>query len=81
MNLCNYSKIEEYNEIEEYSKELAVASYKFRLTPGERPWEDLMISPLGDIWDLKSWVEMFARLEDDIWQVERNTGTTPQEEG
>ncbi|XP_057459275.1 uncharacterized protein LOC130749938 [Actinidia eriantha] len=43
----NYNKRywETYNEIEECSEELVVASYKLRLTPGERHWENLMLNP------------------------------------
>ena len=65
-----------YNEIEEYSKELAVASYKLGLTPRERLWEDLMLSLSADLRDLMSQVKMFAWLEDDVRKVEPTTDTT-----
>ena len=55
-----------YNKIEECLEELAVVSYKLGLTFRERLWEDLVLNPLTDLWDLKSRVEMFARLEDDV---------------
>ncbi|GFS32006.1 hypothetical protein Acr_00g0020340 [Actinidia rufa] len=47
---------ETYNEIEECSKELVVASYKLGLTPGKRLWENLTLNPLTDLWDLMSQV-------------------------
>ncbi|GFZ05532.1 hypothetical protein Acr_17g0011040 [Actinidia rufa] len=63
--LHKYNKCywETYNEIKECSEELAVASYKFGLTPGERLWKYLMLSPLTDLWDLMSLDEMFAWLK------------------
>ncbi|GFY93944.1 hypothetical protein Acr_09g0003900 [Actinidia rufa] len=82
-SLHNYNKHywETYNEIEEYSKALAVVSYKVGLTPGERIWKDLSLSPSVDLLDLMFWVEMFARLEDDVWQAEQNAGSAPRCEG
>ena len=38
-----------YNEIEECSEELVVASYKLGLTLGERLWENLTFNPLIDL--------------------------------
>ncbi|GFY92892.1 haloacid dehalogenase-like hydrolase (HAD) superfamily protein [Actinidia rufa] len=66
-SLRNYNKRywEPFNEIEECSEELAVASYKLGLTLGERLWEDLTLRPPADLQELMSRVEMFARLEDD----------------
>ena len=34
-----------YNEIEECSKELAVVSYKLKITLGYKFWKDLMLNP------------------------------------
>ena len=59
-----------YNEIEECSKELTVASYKLGLTLGERLWENLTLNPSTDLRNLMSRVEIFTRLEDDIRQAE-----------
>ena len=70
-----------YNEIEEFSEELAVASYKLGLTPKERLLENLMLNPPTDLWDLMSRVKMFARLEDDIRQAEKDIGITSWGEG
>ncbi|GFY94866.1 hypothetical protein Acr_10g0002510 [Actinidia rufa] len=72
----NYSKRywEMYNEIEECSEEMAVASYKLGLAPGDRLWENLMLDPPTGLWDLMSWVEMFARLEDDVRESEKTEG-------
>ncbi|GFZ11574.1 hypothetical protein Acr_22g0009720 [Actinidia rufa] len=39
-----------------------------------------MLNPLMDLWDLMSWVEMFA-LEDNVRQAEKARGTTAQGEG
>ncbi|GFS32725.1 hypothetical protein Acr_00g0024210 [Actinidia rufa] len=58
--------IENFHQLKEYSEELAVASYKLKLTPRERLWENLTLNPLTDLQDLMSPIEMFARLEDDI---------------
>ncbi|GFS35820.1 hypothetical protein Acr_00g0042320 [Actinidia rufa] len=79
----NYRKRywETYNEIEECSEELVVANYKLGLTPGERLWENLMLDPPADLRDLMSWVEMFARLEDDVRHAEKATGTIAQSKG
>ena len=46
-SIRNYSKRywKTYNEIEECSKKLAMASYKLRLTPKEKLWENLMLDP------------------------------------
>ena len=46
-SICNYSKRywETYNEIEECSEELVVASSKLGLPPGERLWENLTLNP------------------------------------
>ncbi|GFY97538.1 hypothetical protein Acr_12g0000790 [Actinidia rufa] len=72
----NYSKRywEIYNEIEECSEEMAVASYKLGLAPRDRLWENLMLDPLTGLRDLMSRVEMFARLEDDVRQAEKTKG-------
>ena len=51
-----------YSEIEECFEELAVASYKLRMTLRE----NLMLNPPTGLRDLMSRVEMFAWLEDDI---------------
>ncbi|GFZ19130.1 hypothetical protein Acr_27g0008690 [Actinidia rufa] len=62
---------ETYNKIEECSEELAITSYRLGLTPGERLWENLTLNLLTDFRDLMSRVEMFARLEDNVRQVEK----------
>ncbi|GFY88082.1 hypothetical protein Acr_06g0000220 [Actinidia rufa] len=79
----NYSKHywEIYNQIKEFSEELAVASYKLVLTHGERLWENWMLNPPTDLWDLMSQIEMFAQLEDDVKQVEKAIGVTTRGEG
>ena len=74
---CNKRYWETY-EFEECFEELVVASYKLRLTPGERLRENLTINLLIDLRDLMSWVEMFARLEDDVRQAKKATGVTSQ---
>ena len=53
-----------------------MANYKLGLTLGERLWKNLMLNPPTDLWDLMSWVEMFARLEDYIRQAKKAKGTT-----
>ena len=70
-SIRNYSKRywEIYNEIEECSEELVVVSYKFGLPFGERLYENLTLNPPIDLRDLMSWVEMFARLEDNVRQA------------
>ena len=70
-SLSNYSKRywKIYNKIEECLEELAVASYKLRLTPSERFWKDLTHNPPTNLQDLMSQVKIFARLEDDVWQA------------
>ena len=60
---------------------MGVASYKDRLTPGKRLWENLMLNPPTDLQDLISWVEMLARLEDDVKQAKKAIGTTARGEG
>ncbi|GFS36307.1 hypothetical protein Acr_00g0045270 [Actinidia rufa] len=67
--------------VEECFEELAVASYKLGLTPGERLWENLTINPPIDLRYLMSRVEMFAWLEDDVRQAEKAMGTPAQGEG
>ncbi|GFS33142.1 hypothetical protein Acr_00g0026580 [Actinidia rufa] len=71
---------ETYNEIEECSEELAVASYKLGLTPGERLWENLTLNPPTNLRDLMSRIEMFAQLEDDVRQAKKAIGTTTRGE-
>ena len=75
-SIRNYSKRywETYNEIEECSEEMAVASYKLGLAPGDRLWENLTLDPPTGLRDLMSRVEMFARLEDDVREAEKNKG-------
>ena len=58
-----------------------VVSYKLERTPGERILEDLMLSPPLDLRDLMSWVEIFACLEEDNRQADRNIGPAPRGEG
>ncbi|GFZ21894.1 hypothetical protein Acr_29g0010560 [Actinidia rufa] len=72
----NYSKRywETYNEIEECSEEMVVASYKLGLSPRDRLWENLTLDPPTGLRDLMSWVEMFARLEDDVRESEKTEG-------
>ncbi|GFZ02249.1 hypothetical protein Acr_15g0008570 [Actinidia rufa] len=65
---------ETYTEIEECSEEMAVASYKLGLAPGDRLWENLALDPPTDLRDLMSRVEMFARLEDEVRQAEKAEG-------
>ena len=69
-----------FNEIEKCFEELAVISYKLGLIPGDKLWEDLMLSPAADFWDLMSGVKMFARIEDDVWQEKRATGSNSRGE-
>ncbi|GFZ01188.1 hypothetical protein Acr_14g0008230 [Actinidia rufa] len=75
-SIRSYSKRywETYNEIEECSEEMAVASYKLGLSPGDRLWENLTLDPPTGLRDLMSRVEMFARLEDDVRESERTEG-------
>ncbi|GFY94695.1 hypothetical protein Acr_10g0000800 [Actinidia rufa] len=75
-SIRNYSKRywETYNEIEECSEEMAVASYKLGLAPGDRLWENLTLDPPTDLRDLMSRVEIFARLEDNVRQAEKTEG-------
>ena len=53
-----------------------MVSYKFGLSLSKNLWEDLTLDPPVDLCDLMSWVEMFARLEDDVKQVERVSGSS-----
>ncbi|XP_057489425.1 uncharacterized protein LOC130775292 [Actinidia eriantha] len=71
-SIRNYNRRywETYNGIEKCFKEMAMASYKLGLAPGDRLWENLTLDPPTDLWDLMPRVEMFARLEDDVRQVE-----------
>ncbi|GFS42483.1 hypothetical protein Acr_00g0080070 [Actinidia rufa] len=82
-SIHNYNKRywETYNEIEECSEELAVASNKLKLTPRERLWENLTLNPPFNLWDLMSQVKMFARLEDDVRQTEKIMRTPSKGEG
>ncbi|GFY86367.1 hypothetical protein Acr_05g0000060 [Actinidia rufa] len=75
-SIRNYSKRygKTYNEIEECSEEMAVASYKLGLTPGDRLWENLTLDPPTGLRDLMSRAEMFARLEDDVRESEKAEG-------
>ncbi|GFY97478.1 hypothetical protein Acr_12g0000190 [Actinidia rufa] len=75
-SIRNYSKRywETYNEIEECSEEMAVASYKLELAPGDRLWENLTLDPPTGLRDLMSRVEMFARLEDDVRESKKTEG-------
>ncbi|GFZ02352.1 hypothetical protein Acr_15g0009600 [Actinidia rufa] len=75
-SIRSYSKRywETYNEIEECSEEMAVASYKLGLSPGDRLWENLTLDPPTGLRDLMSRVEMFARLEDDVRESEKTEG-------
>ncbi|GFZ19655.1 hypothetical protein Acr_28g0003600 [Actinidia rufa] len=70
-SIRNYSKRywKTYNEIEECSEEMAVASYKLGLTPGDRLWENLTLDPPTGLR-----VEMFARLEDDVRESKKAEG-------
>ncbi|XP_057459274.1 uncharacterized protein LOC130749935 [Actinidia eriantha] len=81
-SIQNYNKRywETYNEIEECSEEMAVASYKLGLTPGDRLWENLTLDPPNGLRDLMSWVEMFAHLEDDVRQAEKTESKTSRGE-
>ena len=62
-------------------EELVVASYKLGLTPCERLQEDLTLSPLVDLRDLMSQVEMFSQLEHDVHPEDRDAGMPPRGEG
>ncbi|GFS30010.1 hypothetical protein Acr_00g0009670 [Actinidia rufa] len=75
-SIRNYSKRywETYNEIEECSEEMAVASYKLGLSSGDRLWRNLTLDPPTSLQDLMSRVEMFARLEDDVRESEKAEG-------
>ena len=77
-SIRSYNKCywEMYNEIEECSEELAVASYKLGLTSREKLWKNLTLDPPIDLQDLLSRVKMFARLEDDVKQAKKVTGTS-----
>ena len=77
-SIRNYNKRywETYNEIEECSKELAVTSYKFGLTRGERLWENLTLNPPTDLRNLMSRVKMFTRSEDDVRHAKKSTRIT-----
>ncbi|XP_057506518.1 uncharacterized protein LOC130789705 [Actinidia eriantha] len=81
-SIRNYCKRywETYNEIEECSEEMAVASYKLGLAPGNRLWENLTLDPPNGLRDLMSRVEMFARLEDDVRQAEKTESKTSRGE-
>ncbi|XP_057461870.1 uncharacterized protein LOC130752096 [Actinidia eriantha] len=81
-SIRNYSKRywKIYNEIEEYSEEMAVASYKLKLAPGDRLWENLTLDPPNGLRNLMSWVEMFARLKDDVRQAEKTESKTSRDE-
>ncbi|XP_057463799.1 uncharacterized protein LOC130753627 [Actinidia eriantha] len=81
-SIKNYSKRywKTYNEIEECSEEMAVASYKLGLAPGDRLWENLMLDPPSGLRDLMSRVEMFAYLEDDVRQAEKTESKTSRGE-
>ncbi|GFZ05420.1 hypothetical protein Acr_17g0009920 [Actinidia rufa] len=70
-SIWKYSKRywEIYNEIEECSKEMVVASYKLGLAPRNRLWENLTLDPPTSLRDLMSRVKTFARLKDDIRSV------------
>ncbi|GFY90650.1 hypothetical protein Acr_07g0008470 [Actinidia rufa] len=52
-----------------------------RLTLGEKFWEDLILNPPSNLWYLMSRVKIFARMEDDVWQAERATGSSLQGDG
>ena len=82
-SLGNYNKCywETYNEIEECLEELVVTNYKLGLIPGEKIWENSMLSLSVDLQNLMSPVEMFTQLEDDVWQVEQNIGLTLRAKG
>ncbi|XP_057510747.1 uncharacterized protein LOC130793111 [Actinidia eriantha] len=69
-----------YNEIEECSEEMAVASYKLGLAPEDRLWENLTLDPPNGLRELMSRVEMFARLEDDVRQAEKTESKTSRGE-
>ncbi|GFS36525.1 hypothetical protein Acr_00g0046500 [Actinidia rufa] len=71
--------LETNNEIEECSEELAMASYKLRLTPRERLWENLTLNPSTDLQDLMSRVEMFAQLEMMSNRQKKLQGRLPEE--
>ena len=58
-----------------------MVSYKLRLIPMERLWENLTLNPPTDLRDLMSQVEMFTRLEDDVKQTEKAAGITTKGEG
>ncbi|GFZ05267.1 hypothetical protein Acr_17g0008390 [Actinidia rufa] len=75
-SIRNYSKRywETYNEIEECSEEMAVASYKLGLAPRDRLWENLTLDPPTNLRDLMSRVKMFAQLEDDVRQAKKAEG-------
>ncbi|XP_057471058.1 uncharacterized protein LOC130759855 [Actinidia eriantha] len=81
-SIRNYSKRywETYNEIEECSEEMAVASYKLGLALGDRLWENLTLDPPNSLRDLMSRVEMFAHLEDDVRQTEKIESKTSRGE-
>ncbi|GFZ15662.1 hypothetical protein Acr_25g0000710 [Actinidia rufa] len=75
-SIRNYSKRywETYNEIKGCSDEMAVASYKLGLSPRDSLWENLTLDPPNGLQDLMSWVEMLARLEDDVREFEKTEG-------
>ena len=42
---------------------------------------NLTLYPSDDIWDLMLWVEMYARLEDNVNKAEQASRTSSQEDG
>ncbi|GFY91144.1 hypothetical protein Acr_07g0013400 [Actinidia rufa] len=60
--LYNYIKRywELYNEIEDYSKELAVFNYKLGLSSGKKLYDDLTLNPPINLQDLMTRVEIYA---------------------
>ena len=70
LNNRNKSFLELYNKINGCLEELVVVSYKLELMLKEKLWDDLMLEPLIDLYDLLSSVKKYARLEDDVRLVE-----------
>ncbi|GFY95339.1 hypothetical protein Acr_10g0007240 [Actinidia rufa] len=56
--------------------QIMVAKNLMKPAPGaeERSFRDLTLNPPIDLWDLMTRVEMFAQLENDIWQAKQATG-------
>ena len=66
-SLKNYSSKywELYNEVDGYSEELAVKTFKWDLTPNFELRQALTRTPAQNIQDLMSWIEQYVRVDED----------------